>query len=179
MRHSRGCFFNALYKTSPTRRSFAGRRAGFTILEVAMATCVMAFGISTTIIAMQSGFKQTDLARSSTIAAQIIQSEMERLRMMPWGRTTSPEQVDSISELPSTQTFDGASYFTADAGMAGKYTITRTVGSNATNPAEVKDISVSVRWRTNDGVWHTRSYTAIYAKNGLYDYYYKLAHPST
>lgn len=143
-------------------------QAGFTIVEVAMASFIMAFGIATSIIAMQSGYKSIDLARGSTLAAQILQSEMERLRMMSW---------TSINALPSTSTFDGASYFSSNPDVVGKYTITRTVTADSTRPTEVKNITVQVRWQTYDLRWHQRSFQALYAKNGLYDYYYTIAHP--
>jgi Tfp pilus assembly protein PilV len=143
------------------------RTRGFTIVEVAMATFVMAFGICSSIIAMQAGFKQIDLARGTTIAAQIIQSEMERLRMMSW---------TSIGALTTPLTFDGSTYFSSNPDIAGKYTITRTIAPNAVT-AEIKDLTVLVRWQGYDGRWHERSFTAIYAKNGLYDYFYTVAHP--
>ncbi len=133
-----------------------------------MSAFVMAFGIATAIISMQAGFKQMDLARGTTIAAQIIQSEMERLRMMSW---------TTISTLPATATFDGSSYLTSNPALAGKFTITRTVADNADNPTEVKDLTVAVSWQTYDGRTHTRRFTALYAKRGLYDYYYTIAHP--
>lgn len=155
-----------------------GRRAqaAFTIVEVAMAAFVLALGIATSIIAMQSGFKQIDVARGTTLAAQIIQSEMERLRMMPWSKT-STSAVDSIAELPATETFDGATYFSSSADVVGKYTITRTVADDTARPGEARNITVAVRWRSYDNRWHQRSFTALYAKNGLYDYYYTIAHP--
>lgn len=133
-----------------------------------MASFVLAFGIATSIIALQAGYRQIDLARGTTIAAQIIQSEMERLRMMSW---------TMIDALPETETFDGSTYFSANPDVAGKYAVTRTVTDDATRPTEVKDLTVSVRWKTYDGRWHQRSFTAIYARNGLYDYYYTIAHP--
>jgi Tfp pilus assembly protein PilV len=156
---------SAASPSAPARNRRAQR--GFTIIEVAMATFVMAFGIATSIIAMQSGYKQIDLARGTTIAAQIIQSEMERIRMMSW---------TTVNALAASESFDGSTYFSANPDVAGKYTITRTNVANATN-AEIRDLTVSVRWQTYDGRWHTRSFTAIYAKNGLYDYYYTIAHP--
>jgi Tfp pilus assembly protein PilV len=162
MRHPTSSTFSA--------RSLRALRAtrGFTIMEVAMATFVMAFGIATSIVAMQSGYKHLDLSRGTTISAQIIQSEMERLRMMSW---------TMINALPETQTFDGATYFSTNADVVGKYSITRTVAPNTAQPTEMKDITVAVKWKGYDGRWHTRSFTAIYAKNGLYDYYYTIAHP--
>ena len=152
------------------------RTAAFTIVEVAMAAFVMALGIATSIIAMQSGFKQIDVARGTTLASQIIQSEMERLRMMPWSNTATAA-VDSIAELPATETFDGATYFSSSADVVGKYTITRAVADDASRPGEARNITVSVRWRSYDNRWHQRSFTALYVKNGLYDYYYTIAHP--
>ncbi|HTL68417.1 MAG TPA: hypothetical protein VL200_12200 [Lacunisphaera sp.] len=159
------------------RRCLRDRRA-FTIMEVTMASFVMALGIATSIIAIQSGYKQVDVARGTTLASQIIQSEMERLRMMPWSKT-STTAVDSIVELPATETFDGATYFSTSAVVSGKYTVTRTVADDADHPGSMKDITISVRWQSYDLRWHQRSFTAIYSQNGLYDYYYTVAHPST
>jgi Tfp pilus assembly protein PilV len=161
-------------------RLTAGRRhrstKAFTILEVTMASFVMILGIATSLIAMQSGYKQIDVARGTTLASQIIQSEMERLRMMPWSKT-STTAVDSISELPATETFDGATYFSSSAVVAGKYTVTRTATDDSARPGKVRNITISVRWQSYDLRWHQRSFTAIYAQNGLYDYYYTVAHP--
>ena len=111
----------------PVPASNRRRSRGFTIIEVAMATFVMAFGISTAIIAMQAGFKQIDLARGTTIASQIVQSEMERLRMMSW---------TMIAALPASESFDGATYFSTNADVSGRYTITRTVAANSAEPAK-------------------------------------------
>ncbi len=157
---------------SPASRPSASlRRRGlraFTIAEVMVSTLVLAFGITTSLVAMQMGFRNIDLARGTTIAAQIIQSEMERLRMMSY---------TTISALPSSQTFDGATYFSSASQIANKFSITRTVTDDATYGSDVKNITVSVTWNTIDGRPHTRRFTALYARNGLYDYYYTIAHP--
>jgi Tfp pilus assembly protein PilV len=142
-----------------------------------IATFVLALGISSSVIAMQSGFKQIDIARGTTLASQIIQSEMERLRMMPWSKTSPAGVVDSISELPEKESFDGATYFSANADLAGKYEITRTAIPDPARPTEVMNIVVYVRWKSYDLRWHQRSFNSIYCKNGLYDYYYTVAHP--
>lgn len=134
-----------------------------------MASFVMAFGIATSIIAMQSGFKQIDLARGTTLAAQIIQSETERLRMMSW--------TSIYAMAGTTTTFDGATNFSSAPDVVGKYTVTRTVTPDATRPTEVMVITVSVRWQGYDGRWHQRSFDSLYAQNGLYDYFYTVAHP--
>lgn len=163
----------------PRRR----RHDGFTIVEVAMASFIMAFGIATSIIAMQAGYKHIDLARGTTLASQIIQSEMERLRMMSWTNISNlATATDTTEPFPAgspagVEMFDGATFFSDLTDIGGRYTITRTVTDDSTRPTEVKNIRISVRWQSYDLRWHERSFTAIYAKNGLYDYYYTIAHP--
>lgn len=170
--------------TIPSRFSAPRRRrpdSGFTIIEVSMAAFVMAFGIATSIIAMQSGFKTLDIARGTTLASQILQSEMERLRLMSWTSISAlSTATDTTAPYPTgspagVEMFDGATYFSSNPDIANKYTITRTVTADASRPGEVLYITISVQWRSIDGRTHTRSFQSMYSKNGLYDYYYTLA----
>jgi Tfp pilus assembly protein PilV len=165
------------------RRGAAGRRlrhcGGFTIVEVALAAFVMAFGIATSIVAMQTGFKALDVARSTTIASQILQSEMERLRLLPWNKDTPAGVVDSISELPASEQVDLSTMFTANAALAAKFTVTRTSVPDPARPDEVREITITVTWASYDGRLHSRTFKSLYAKNGLYDYYYTVAHPAS
>lgn len=147
---------------------------GFTILEVAFAAAVMALGISSSIIAMQWGFKFLDVARGNTLASQIMQSEIERLRLWPWEKTSPTGVVDSIVELPASEPVSLASVFSSSAALATRFTLTRTVTADAARP-DVRYITVTVNWTTTDGQNHTRSSTTLYAENGLYDYYYTVA----
>jgi hypothetical protein len=154
----------------PHRRA----QAGFTVAEVIVAVFILALGISTSIVAIQTGFKSLDLARNSTLASQIMQSEIERLRLWPWNNT-STTAVDSIAELPASQAVSLSTMFSANPEIVSKFTVTRTVADDTTRPGEVRYITVSVTWKSYDGRSHTRSFTTMYAKNGLYDYYYTLA----
>lgn len=144
-----------------------------------MATFVMAFGIATSIIALQMGFRAIDVSRDSTIAAQIMQSEIERLRLLPWNNA-STTAVDSIFELPlnRAELVPLETMFSGNPALIAKYTVWRTVtlDPDTTSPrSDVRHITVRVHWRSYDGRRHTRSFTTMYAQNGLYDYYYTLA----
>lgn len=139
-----------------------------------MATFVMAFGIATSIIALQMGYRAIDVARDGTLAAQIMQSEIERLRLLPW-HNSSTAAVDSICELPASETISLATMFTTAAPLTSKYTVARTVSSDSARPDDIRYIGLTVTWRSSDGRPHSRSFTTMYAKNGLYDYYYTLA----
>jgi len=151
------------------------RAAGFTIFEVAVAGAVMALGIATSILAMQSSFRTIDVARDTTLASQILQSEMERLRLMAWNNTATAA-VDSICELPEKEEVSLASMFTSSAAVAARFRVVRTVEVDSTRPTDVRYITIYVQWRTSDGRTQQRSFRSMYAKNGLYDYYYTLAH---
>lgn len=133
-----------------------------------MATFVMALGISTSIIAMQQGYKFLDTARGTTLASQIIQSEIERIRMMSWATVTA---------LPASETFDGSTYFSTSAALQGDYTMTRTTTLDSSRSSDVALITISVSWKTYDRRAQTRRFQMKYMKNGLYDYYYTLARP--
>lgn len=156
--------------SSSDRSALIRRRSaqsGYTIVEVAIASFVMVMGISSSIITLQSGFREIELARSTTIASQILQSEMERIRMKSWAQ---------VSVMPASEVFDGAENFSESGKLKNKYSVLRTVSSDTIRPTEVRTIKVSVRWASYDGAAHTRSLSAIYAKNGLYDYYYTINH---
>ena len=160
----------------------ARRRAGqsgFTILEVAMATFVMAFGIATCIVALQTGFRHIDVARDQTLASQIMQSEIERIRLWPWSKSSPTGVVDSISELPTSEIVSLNSTFASNSAVAAKFSVRRTVTNDpADTTRNVRYITIIVTWKSTDGRSHSRTFTTMYAKDGLYDYYYTLAQSS-
>jgi Tfp pilus assembly protein PilV len=158
------CVHETEGKKSPSKR--AANVAGFTIFEVAVATFVMAFGIATSIIAKQMGFKALNDARDTTLASQIMQSEIERIRLMSWS---------GIQALPASATV--AIDTTFSATIAAKFAVTRTVAADGARPTDVMNITLAVTWNSYDGRSHTRSFSTMYCKNGLYDYYYTIAAP--
>lgn len=136
-------------------------------MEVAMAAFVMGLGISTSILTMQTGFKALDVARDTTIASQILQSEMERLRLMAWS---------SVTALPASAPVDLATMFSSASEFTTRFVVTRSVEADSTRPGDVRYITISVTWRSYDGRSHNRSFRSMYSKNGLYDYYYTIPH---
>lgn len=169
-----------MHPTHPARSTSSPARqrrgtGGFTIIEVALAASIMALGIATSIIVMQSGFKAIDVARDTTLASQILQSEMERIRLMPWSNTGTTA-VDSITELPAKEAVDLSTMFSSSTEIANKFQVVRIVEADSSRPAAVKYITLSVTWRTSDGRSQTRSFRSMYSKNGLYDYFYTVAH---
>lgn len=150
--------------SSPPARTLGLHRkaAGFTIVEVMMAAIVMAFAITTSITTMQRGFLAVDTARSITIAGQIMQSEFEKMRLVPW--TT----VDAYAINEDTPVTVDVS-FTSNAFIGTRFTMTRRVTVVRTG---MKQITLTSTWRSIDGRDISRSYSSYYGQNGLYDYFY-------
>jgi len=138
-------------------------RSGFTLIEVALAATVLAFGLTMSIICIQIGLRDLDVARTSTAVSQVLQNEMERLRLEDW---------DGIAAMPPSGPLDLDATFLANSAMKGKIEFTRTV-ADVTGFADMKEIVLTANWRSIDGQVHSRSYRMRYGKGGLFDYYYK------
>lgn len=142
------------------------KEKGFTIVEVVMATFIMAFALSTSVLTMMGGFRAIDVARNMTLASQALQSEMERIRLMDWS---------TIHGLTGRQTVDLSPVFTSNAAVAAKFALVRTVSGVTAKTGEMKLIVLQITWTNSSGHSLSRSFTTYYTKDGLYDYYYTLA----
>jgi uncharacterized protein (TIGR02598 family) len=149
------------------------RPSGFTIFELTMAVMVMAFAIVTSLTVIQMGLRAMDTARNTTIAAQLLQSVMEDMRMLPWN-ATSPQ--NSISSLETTNnntagnvTLDSSftNGDTAATAMVNRFTLTRNITDI---DASMKMIDLTAAWTGIDGRAHSLKYSSYYGKNGLHDY---------
>ncbi|MBI3887265.1 MAG: type II secretion system protein [Opitutae bacterium] len=138
---------------------------GFTIVEVMMAAIVMAFAITTAITTMQRAFLALDTARNLTQANQIMQSEIERLRLKDW--TT----VNAYSATATAVTIDSS--YTNNAFIGSRFTLTRVATDVAGHPLSgMKQVTFTISWNSYDRRTLSRSLTVYYGQNGLYDYFY-------
>lgn len=162
-------------RTHAIRPRTPERRSGFTIIEVAVAATVMVLALSSSILVMQAGFRSLDTARKTTIAAQIIQSEMERIRMLSWSRVE--DLMDDSPQIALSSIFPQNTELERKvlSQMERTFTATRTLTALADYSNEIVEITVTVTWKGIDGSAHTRSTNTRYCKNGLYNYYYTLA----
>lgn len=133
----------------------------------------MTFALATSILTLQAGFRGLADARDTTLASQIMQSEIERIRLMPWDLPSG----NGIQQLAASEVLNLSTMFTSNPAVAAKFALTRTVAEDSTRPTDVKNINLSVTWRSYDGRPHTRTMSTVYSKNGLYDYYYTTASP--
>jgi prepilin-type N-terminal cleavage/methylation domain-containing protein len=136
-------------------------QGGFTLVEVAMAVIVLAMALTTSITAMQRAFLQLDTARNLEVAANILQCEMEKQRLLAWA------EVNNASYVPVIDTS-----FARNPAIGGRFTLSRAIALVPSHSNQMLQITLTVRWRGYDGRNLNRSYTTYYLQGGLYDYLY-------
>jgi hypothetical protein len=155
-------------------RPLAGRRRSrvraFTIVEVAMATAIMTLALGTALITLARGFDSMDTARCLSYASQIMQSELEKMRLTSWGNgTTAGTGTSGVTAYPTTATNVPIDPNWANVGdVSNRMTMTRTAADVHTGMIKV---TLTISWTTHDGHSMSRSYITYYGKNGLYDYF--------
>jgi len=152
---------NATAKTPRTKP----RNAGFTIVEVAIASTILVVALCSCFGVLQMSFKLLDNARTSTLAAQIMQSEIERLRLLNWS------DLSSLSTTTPTP-INVSAVYSGDSNMAKRFAATRHITPTAGRETTMMDIQISVTWTGTNGATYVRSFKTKYSKNGLYDYFY-------
>ena len=142
-----------------------------------MATFVLIFGIVSALFTLQAGFKMLDRARYTTLAGQILQSQMEKLRLLTWTQLTDPVHGpmahSNFTPDISLSAYSAAqiSHFTPAGGGSCTQTIT-DVTSPAVCAGTMKDITLTATWIGTDGRRQTLSYVTRYGQNGISDFFY-------
>lgn len=149
------------------RLALASSSGGASLVEVMIACGVLVFALCSSFLAFNRGYEVLDTARCSSLAAQILQSEIERIRLMNWA------DVTNTTKLPSGSVAVGSPY-SDDAWIAARFTtFQRTVTTDTSRGTA--DITLAISWKGYNGASYTRTFKAHYYKNGLYDFYYTRA----
>lgn len=123
-----------------------------------MTVFVLALAITTSITTLQRAFATLDTARNVSIASTILQSEMEKERLMDWGTVSSTFQP----------TLDAA--YQRSPVTAGRFTLSRTVAAVSGRTGQVQ-VTLTVRWTGYDGRPLSRSFTTYFTQGGLNDFF--------
>jgi len=140
----------------------------FTLLEVMIATMVLSLSFTSSLEVLGGGLRAVDTARYATLAGQILQSQMEKLRLLSSTQlqplvtgTTASFQPDLVQTVPGT------------SSQVNRFTCTQTLsydGSYANNT--MIDITLTATWTGIDGIQHSRTDYSQYAQNGISDFFY-------
>lgn len=148
------------FNTHNSNMSFSYTRerlGGFTLFEVIIAMTVFTMVIAGGFACFNQGLGLIENARHSTRSCQIMQSEIERVRSLPWADI----EALPVSDLDVTP----ASGFINESGYDA-YTMTRVVSGSG----DTRVVTLEIEWSDNSGRLHMRTYAAQYTKGGLYDY---------
>ncbi len=136
---------------------------GISLVEVMMAVFVLGTAVAGTLTALRVGFNSIQLARDNTMAAQILQSEIENLRLMSW---------NELLTLPEDEAFQVGEQF--DPSLASRFQATRRINVDLLRPG-IKEVELEVEWTTLSGAEQQRVYRTLFSQEGLNDYYYVIA----
>lgn len=134
---------------------------GITIIEVGIAALIMGAVLATSITTLQRAFISLQNARDLNIASQMLQSEMEKMRLADW------DTVNGFTTTATTVALDTA--FTSNPYVGNRFALSRTVADPKT---DTRIITLQVIWRGADNRQLSRRLSMRYSRNGLYDYFY-------
>jgi len=120
-----------------------GRPEGFTIVEVMMASVILVVGFMGMITALTISSEMLATARRQTLAAQIMSSEMDKLRLTTW------TNLPAAGTSPLTIGSDFSSAVTASGLTTSTITLSRTVADldvNSDGIVDFKDVKLTVQW---------------------------------
>ena len=153
------------------RTASLSRKDGLTLVEVMMAFTVLVFGILCCLGSMQKMLTTLDTARCSTLAAQIMQSQVETLRLKNWNGIASVP----TGEVPKTELRKLVP--PSAEPIVDRFTLTQTLTPVSSytdkdgSTVSMMAIDLTVTWRGHGNINHSRTFKARYAKEGLYNYY--------
>jgi len=170
---------------------FATANQGFTIMEVALASTVLALTLVGMIGVVESGSQMLDLSRKQTIASQILHGEIDQLRLQSWqtisGYTSANVASTTFGYGASTSLTTGndtffAIYNTMYPNAQRIFTLTRTVaciqpsanpnlnstGIHYSTPPLLLQVTFTITWNGVTGRPYSRTATTFVGFNGIY-----------
>lgn len=149
----------AAFRAAQARSKATRKGRAFTLVEVMVASIVLILGITTAITTLQQGFRAVDTARNFTYASQVMQSELERLRLKSWAQL---EALQGASD-------QGVAVTGVRGAASATFSCQRSIKDLK---PDMKEITLVSTWQGIDGRAHSVRYLTRYAKTGLYDYFY-------
>ncbi len=139
------------------------RAEGYTIIEVIVAMYVLAVVMTSLFGAVRQGMNMVETSRDYTRVAQLIQSEMEKLRTMEFST------IDSLSPVA-----DITSSTASPVQFNNRYTVFRyNLGDHPESARGMVRIHILVAWYSEGSFWNYRLATTDFTEDGLNDFYYR------
>ena len=131
-------------------------RSGFTLVEVVLAGTILMFGFGGMVEALMIGSEMLDTASKQTIAAQIMQAEIDYLRLKDWTTITSSPDPDYLANYPEF----ASSNLAALAGQSFKFT--RTISYVPDHSNQILQVKMTVAWISITGKLSSESWLNLH-----------------
>lgn len=133
------------------------RRCGFSLAEVILASTVLMVGISGALVTLQRSIDSIAQARQLDAASQLMQTELERLRLLNW------------NQLQSLQDSGRTDVAVPPGGDFARFSCERRIHDLRDG---MKEITLVASWGGLDGRAYNASLVTRYGRSGLNDYFY-------
>lgn len=149
-------------------RSGRGRQGG-TIIEVMVASVILAILGAGIVSSINCGMFMMRLARENARATQVLLEKSEALRMYNWYQV-----VYSNNFIPSsfTAAYDPQAGTNNQGAIYNGTIVITNVPFSATYNTNMRQCTISVQWTTAGRINHTRSLTTYIARDGVQNYVY-------
>lgn len=130
-----------------------------TLVEIMVAATLLLFVFVSSLAVIQKAYVSVDAARNLPLASQLMQSELERLRLKNWDQLTAlqntGETVVTASDIKIPATLELECHRDIRDIRDG-----------------MKEITLISTWKGLDGRGHEARMITRYGKTGLNDYFY-------
>jgi len=150
-----------------TAKRAADRHHAFTLMEVMLAVVIVGVEFVSLYVAISQGFAVVQSARENLRATQIMQEQVEVIRVLDWEKVTT---------TPSPWNFNASFYPAGGTNVGIEYTGTIAV-SDAPVPAayaaDVRLVVVSLSWTNgaNARISRNRELRTLVSRYGLHNYF--------
>ena len=168
---------------------------GFSLIEAIIGMGVVGIMITALYSALTTGFQTEQLDREDIRATQLLIEKMDQLRVISWEQLTDPSVTPTTfdasfnpDETPALRTRLsitlpvglGVASTNAVANGLSKYQSLVYYGTidiadapnDATYSTDIKQVTVTVQWKTISGMSRSRSFTTFVARYGVQNYKY-------
>jgi hypothetical protein len=142
-----------------------------TLVEVVMATTIIAVTGGAIINSINYGLWVMRMARENQRATQVMLERLEAIRLYNWTQVTNTGYIPSTFTARYDPTSAASSQGTVYYGALSVSNPT-FVGSTPSYSGNIRQFTVSVSWTNSGGLAHTRSVSTYVAQNGMQNYVY-------
>ncbi|HZR17020.1 MAG TPA: type II secretion system protein [Verrucomicrobiae bacterium] len=144
---------------------------GMTLVEVVIATGIIAITGAGVIGSIDYGLCIMRIARENQRATQVLLEKLEAIRLYNWSQVTNSGFVPTSFTAPYDPTASSGSQGTTYYGSMS-VSLPAFTGTTPNYAASIRQFNVSVTWTNLGGLTHTRSLSTYVAQNGVQNYVY-------